>query len=146
MTIEESIRKNKFIPRKPHYKDEQFFHMGIWWNISKMYEFLRSVDREPIVYKLEQLKHANDFIDLDTEYALATDTDRPGIMIQFTEEHILLVDGHHRVHRVQVEAIQHFSCYYLSLHEQKHFITDTDSYKKLIAVQKMSRKSAISAV
>ncbi|MGV2885936.1 hypothetical protein [Paenibacillus taichungensis] len=140
MTIEESIKLNKFVPRKPNYKDEQFYYAGIWWNISSILEYIQAKGMQPREYAMDQLRTANDLVEVDHEYAITTDLSRPGIIIQLTRGHILMVDGHHRLHRAIVENRSTYSAYYLSLEEQIHFITDREGLNCLKSFNKPSKQ------
>ncbi|RRJ54647.1 hypothetical protein EHV15_34180 [Paenibacillus oralis] len=138
MTIEQSIKINKFVPRKPNYKDEQFYYAGIWWNVSSMLEYIEAKGLQPREYAMVQLRTANDLVEVDHEYALTTDLSKPGIIIQLTREHSLMVDGHHRLYRAIVESRSTYPAYYLSLDEQIHFITDRDGLNRLNSFRKLS--------
>lgn len=141
MTIDQRIKMKKFVPRKPNYKDEQFYYAGIWWNVSSMLEYITSMGMEPREYAIDQLRSENDFVDVDRKYAIATDLSNPGIIIQLTREHILLMDGHHRLHRALIDGCSTFSAFYLSLDEQIHFITDREGLNRLKILSKSGKFS-----
>lgn len=146
LSIEESIRLNKFVERKPDRKDEQFFYFGVWWNISEMIKYIEQTGKAVFQYSMSQLEGAGYMVDIDEDYAKTADLTKPGIIIQLTSKHILLVDGNHRLYRAKFEGKQTFNAYYLTLEEQTHFITDRESLRVLESFKKSLSKSQLVTV
>jgi hypothetical protein len=142
ISIEESIKLNKFVERRPDRKDEQFFYFGIWWNVSKMLEYIHQNGKKPVEFSMAQLAGAENMVDIDEEYALTVELSKPGIIIDLTPKHMLLVDGNHRFYRAKLEDRKTFLAYHLTLREQTHFITDKDGLNSLKAIIRAARANA----
>lgn len=139
ITIEQSIKGNIFVPRKPNYKDERFYYMGIWWNVSSMYKYIEEMGLKPQEFSIDELRTANNFVEVDQEYAMTTATSKPGIIIQVSRNHNLLVDGHHRLHRALVENQSKYYAHYFRYYEQIHFIMDKEGLDRLKFLNKQGR-------
>lgn len=67
--------------------------------------------------------------------AMSTDISKPLVVAELSEDHILLIDGNHRLYKARTLGMENVPCYYLTREQQQHFIVHfrPAEYDKIVA-------------
>lgn len=120
--------------QKYHFANEN----GILiWDITAI---LEDIDHNPEAYSIRYLptsilsRHNNAHV--SRTQAMLTDISKPLVVAELSPNHLLLIDGNHRLFKAELLGIQQVPCYYLPVKQQQHFIQHfrPAEYKRIISV------------
>ena len=120
----------------PDKEDDIFNYFWYQWNITKMMCYIEQQAHTPISMLMNDqfLKDSNFLVKVNKDYAMETDINKPGIVIEILPGEHLLVDGHHRLHKAQKTQAAEFFVYVLSFEEQIPFLADKCELNHLIDI------------
>lgn len=119
--------------QKYHYATEN----GILiWDVTSI---LEDIQTHPDDYTIRYLSTArlaehNDARVSHTQ-AMLTDLSKPLVVAELSKDHLLLIDGNHRLFKAESLGLEKVPCYYLPREQQQHFIMHfrPSEYDRIIA-------------
>ena len=66
---------------------------------------------------------------------MTSDLTKPLVVAELSKDHLLLIDGNHRLYKARALGLENIPCYYLSQKQQQHFIVHfrPSEYEHIIA-------------
>lgn len=106
------------------------------WDVTSI---LEDIEQHPDSYIIQTLSTAllADHNDARVSHtrAMASDLTKPLVVAELSKDHLLLIDGNHRLHKARALGLENIPCYYLSQKQQQHFIVHfrPSEYEHIIA-------------
>ena len=93
------------------------------WDVTSI---LEDIEQHPDSYNDARVSHTR---------AMASDLTKPLVVAELSKDHLLLIDGNHRLHKARALGLENIPCYYLSQKQQQHFIVHfrPSEYEHIIA-------------
>lgn len=113
---------------------EAFRLGGIMWNVEEIKGWIKDnpTEVEEMVFNpIELISHIG-FTDIDKDYAMNTDTNKPVIFVEMLPGESALVDGNHRVWKGIATDLTQMKGYRLNFDQQLGFVTEKRMYDWLI--------------
>ena len=87
------------------------------WDVTSI---LEDIEQHPDSYTIQTLSTAllADHNDARVSHtrAMASDLTKPLVVAELSKDHLLLIDGNHRLHKARALGLENIPCYYLSDH------------------------------
>lgn len=106
------------------------------WDVTSI---LEDIEQHPDSYTIQTLSTAllADHNDARVSHtrAMASDLAKPLVVAELSKDHLLLIDGNHRLYKARTLGLENIPCYYLSQRQQQHFIVHfkPSEYEHIIA-------------
>lgn len=106
------------------------------WDVTSI---LEDIEQHPDSYTIQTLSTAllADHNDARVSHtrAMASDLTKPLVVAELSKDHLLLIDGNHRLYKARTLGLENIPCYYLSQRQQQHFIVHfrPSEYEHIIA-------------